>query len=99
MTDTIKTGTMLIEEGTLTPESLRFEREPWAPFYRAGEIIRELRNASGKQSKHRSEGNMAHSNIVKRCEDGGMKDDRYQSSNPTQTSNCRRQLLRNNGSL
>jgi len=35
----------------------------------------------------------------KRCEDGGMKDDRYQSSNPTQTSNCRRQLLRNNGSL
>ncbi len=50
MTDTIKTGTMLIEEGTLTPESLRFEREPWAPFYRAGEIIRELRNASKLES-------------------------------------------------
>jgi len=64
MADTIKTGTMLIEEGTLMPESLRFEREPWTPFYRAGEIIRELRNASGKQSKYGSEGNMAHSNIV-----------------------------------
>ncbi len=46
MADTIKTGTMLIEEGTLMPESLRFEREPWTPFYRAGEIIRELRKAS-----------------------------------------------------
>ncbi len=50
MAGTIKTGTMLIEEGTLTPESLRFEREPWAPFYRAGEIIRELRNASKLES-------------------------------------------------
>jgi hypothetical protein len=45
MTDTIKTGTMLIEEGALMPESLRFEREPWTPFYVAGEIIRELRKA------------------------------------------------------
>ncbi len=64
MTDTIKTGTMLIEEGALMPESLRFESEPWTPFYVAGEIIRELRKASGKQSKYGSEGNMAHSNIV-----------------------------------
>ena len=64
MADTIKTGTTLIEEGTLMPESLRFEREPWTPFYRAGEIIRELRKASGKHSKYGSEGNMAHSNIV-----------------------------------
>jgi hypothetical protein len=64
MTDTIKTGTMLIEEGALMPESLRFESEPWTPFYMAGEIIRELRKASGKQSKYGSEGNIAHSNIV-----------------------------------
>ncbi len=64
MADTIKTGTTLIEEGTLMPESLRFEREPWTPFYTAGEIIRELRKASGKQSKYGSEGNMAHSKIV-----------------------------------
>ena len=25
------------------PESLRFESEPWTPFYVAGEVIRELR--------------------------------------------------------
>jgi hypothetical protein len=35
----------------------------------------------------------------KRSEDGAIKDDRYQSSNLTQTSNCRRQLLRKNESL
>ena len=43
MADTIDTGTMLIEEGALMPESLRFESEPWTAFYMAGEIIRELR--------------------------------------------------------
>ncbi len=64
MTDTINTGTMLIEESALMPGCLRFESEPWTPFYMAGEIIRESRKASGKQSKYASEGNMAHSNIV-----------------------------------
>ena len=41
--DTINTGTRLIEEGVLLPESVRSESEPWASFYMAGEIIRELR--------------------------------------------------------
>ncbi len=45
MADTIHAGTMLIEEGALLPESLRFEGEPWTSFYRAGEIVRELRKA------------------------------------------------------
>ena len=45
MADTINTGNMLIEEGALLPESLRFESEPWTSFYMAGEIIRELRKA------------------------------------------------------
>jgi len=77
MTDTIKTGTMLIEEGALMPESLRFESEPWTPFYAAGEIIRELRKASGKQSKYGSKGTMAHSDEVidhhnHPCEVGGL---------------------------
>jgi hypothetical protein len=45
MSDTINTGTMLIEEGALLPEFLRFESEPWTLFYRAGEMIRELREA------------------------------------------------------
>ncbi len=45
MAVTINTGTMLIEAGALMPESLRFESEPWTPFYMAGEIIRELRKA------------------------------------------------------
>jgi hypothetical protein len=51
MADTISTGTRPIEENTLMPESLRFESEPWTSFYMAGEIIRESRNACGKQSE------------------------------------------------
>ena len=61
MADTINTGTMLIEEDALMPESLRFEGEPWTRFYMAGEIIRESQKASGKQSHYASEGNTAHS--------------------------------------
>jgi hypothetical protein len=34
MPDTIKTGTILIKEGTLLPESLRFESEPCARGWR-----------------------------------------------------------------
>jgi hypothetical protein len=64
MSDTINTGTMLIEEGALLPQSLQLESEPWTFFYMAGGIIRELRKASGKQNKYRSEGNMAHSDKV-----------------------------------
>jgi hypothetical protein len=64
MGDTIKTGTTLIEEGTLLPESLQFESEPWTSYYTAGGIIRELRKASGKQSKYGSEGSMGHSDEV-----------------------------------
>ena len=45
LADTINTGTMLIEEGVLMPEFLRFESEPWTSFYMAGEIIRELQKA------------------------------------------------------
>ena len=45
MADTINTGTMLIEEGALLPESLRIESEPWTFFHMAGEIIREFRKA------------------------------------------------------
>ena len=52
MADRIKTGTTLIEEGTLLSESLQCESEPWTSFYTAGGIIRELRKASGKQSKY-----------------------------------------------
>jgi hypothetical protein len=45
MPDTINTGTNLIEEGALLPESVRFESEPWTSFHMVGEIIRELRKA------------------------------------------------------
>ena len=34
MPDTIKTGTILIKEGTLLPETLRFESEPCVPGWR-----------------------------------------------------------------
>ena len=45
MPDTTNTGTNLIEEGALLPESVRFENEPWTSFYMVGEIIREVRKA------------------------------------------------------
>jgi hypothetical protein len=64
MADTTNAGTMLIDEGALIQRSLRFESEPWTPFYVAGEIIRESRMASGKQSKYASESNTAHSDEV-----------------------------------
>jgi len=38
MSDSFNTATTLIEAGSLRPESLRFESEPWTPFYLAGEI-------------------------------------------------------------
>jgi NifU-like protein involved in Fe-S cluster formation len=60
MADTINTRTMLVEEGGLMSGSLRFESEPWTPFYMAGEVIRDSRKASGKQRKYASEGNMIH---------------------------------------
>ncbi len=34
MADTIKTGTILIKEGTLLPDALQFETEPCAPGWR-----------------------------------------------------------------
>jgi hypothetical protein len=45
MPDTINTGTKLIEEGALLPESVRSESAPWTFFYMGGEIIQELRKA------------------------------------------------------
>ncbi len=45
MSDTINTGTILIEEGALLPQSLQLKSEPWTLFYMAGEIVRELRKA------------------------------------------------------
>jgi hypothetical protein len=48
MGDTIKTGPTLIEGGTVMPESLQIESEPWTSFYKAAEIIRELRKASAR---------------------------------------------------
>jgi hypothetical protein len=45
MANTANSGTRLIEEGALLPESERSESEPWTSFYMAGEFIRELRKA------------------------------------------------------
>jgi hypothetical protein len=57
MSNTINSGTVLIEENAFTAEFLRFQSEPWTRFYIAGEIIRESRKASGKQSPYASKGN------------------------------------------
>ena len=61
MSNTIDSGTVLIEENAFTAEFLRFESEPWTRFYMAGEIIRESRKASGKQTQYACEGNTAQS--------------------------------------
>ncbi len=55
MSNTSNTGTKLIDGNAFTPESLRFESEPWIRFYMAGEVIRESRKASGKQSHYACE--------------------------------------------
>ncbi len=52
MADTINAGTMLVEQSTLLPESLRFESEPWTFLYTAGGMIRELRKV--QENKERS---------------------------------------------
>ena len=57
MSNTINSGTILIEENAFTAEFLRFESEPWTRFYMAGEVIRESRKASRKQSPYVSTGN------------------------------------------
>ena len=57
MSNTINSGTILIEGNAFTAELLRFESEPWTRFYMAGEVIRESRKASGKQSHYACEGN------------------------------------------
>jgi hypothetical protein len=63
MAYTINTGTMLSDKaGALMWESLRFESEPWTRFYKAGEVIRESRQASGKQRMYVNEGKTADSN-------------------------------------
>ena len=51
MADTINTGTMLVEQSALLPESLRFESKPWTFFYRAGEVIRGLRKALENEAR------------------------------------------------
>ena len=54
MPTTINSGTILIEGNAFTAERLRFESEPWSRLYMAGEVIRESRKASGKQSPYTS---------------------------------------------
>jgi hypothetical protein len=57
MSNTINSGTVLMEGKAFTAELLRFESEPWTRFYMAGEVIRESRKATGKQSPYASKSN------------------------------------------
>jgi len=57
MSNTINSGTVLIEGNGFTAGLLRYESEPWTRFYMAGEVIRESRKATGKQSPCASKGN------------------------------------------
>lgn len=77
MAHTINTGTMLIEQGALLPESLRFESEPWTFFYTVGEMIRELRKtleneaSTGAKAPERPEDHRRDDEASSRMEDGG----------------------------
>src|ERR1700746_1513620 len=57
MPTTTNSGTILTEGNAFTAEFLRFESEPWTRFYMAGEVIRESRKATGKQSLYARQGN------------------------------------------
>jgi len=87
MADTINTGTMLIEEHALMPESLRFEGEPWTRFYMAGEVIRESRKVSGKQSPYASKGN-SEAQVIEEgeCKRVGCGPESGSSSLPTEVN-------------
>lgn len=52
MSDTIKPGTMLIKEGTLLPETVRFESESYVPGWR---LVKDL-DACGLHQKIRDAG-------------------------------------------
>ena len=52
MANTINAQTRPFEGGALSPESVRFETEPWTVYYMAGEVIRELRKASENKRVH-----------------------------------------------
>jgi len=62
MVYTTNTRTMPVDEGPLRWESLRFESEPWARLYMAGDIIRKLHTASEKQKQCASEAKTPDSN-------------------------------------
>jgi hypothetical protein len=52
MANTINAETRLIEEVAFLPESVRLESGPWTVFYKAGEVIRELRKVSENKKAH-----------------------------------------------
>ena len=88
MSNTINSGTILIEGNAFTADLLRFESEPWTRFYMAGEVIRESRKASGKQSPYASKGNFeAHVVEEEECKSVGCGPAPVSSSLPTELIN------------
>jgi len=85
MADTINTGTMLIEEGALWPESLRSESEAWTFFYMAGETIRELRKVleneagTGAKAPERPEDHRRDEEASSRMDDEGCPNEHVAS--------------------
>jgi hypothetical protein len=80
---------MLIEEGVLLPESLRFESELWTAFCTSGEIIRELRMTLENKPVNVPRTKNA-------MEEGGLKYDQLQRLSPTEALNRWRPLLPDN---
>ena len=88
MSNPINSRTVLIEENAFRAELLRFESEPWTRFYIAGEVIRELRKATGKQSSYASKGNSeAHVVEEEECKSVGCGPAPVSSSLPTELIN------------
>ena len=87
MSNRINSGTILIEENAFTAEFLRFENEPWTRFYMAGEVIRESRKVSGKQSPYASKGN-SEAQVIEEgeCKRVGCGPESGSSSLPTEVN-------------
>ncbi len=92
MADTINAD-ILIEEGAFLPESLRFESEPWAFFYRAGEMIRALRKVpknkagTGARAPQRPEDHRRDEEALSRMDDEGCPNERT-ATLPDATGYC-----------
>lgn len=87
MTET-ETRSILMDEGTFSPEFLRLESEPWISFYRAGETIREMRKGLAYQASTGAEAHRWDEEAASRMNDEGCPN-QYTTTLPAATGPSR----------